>query len=112
MAVTLVAGDTGSTISVTAKRANGTVIDLTGYAAAFTFKVNGLLALKTVAMTVQSPASDGVVTYQFLGTDLPTQVAANSDTCILVGEVQITDGGGNVLTSVGPIVATIRNRLV
>lgn len=107
----LVAGDTGAAIAVTVTKPDGTVIDLTGYTATFTFEVDGgaLLQKKTVAMTVLDPATDGVVLYNFEGSDLPQPTSrplAN-----LLGEVQIVDSGGGSLTSVSTIQIPIRGRL-
>lgn len=108
-----VAGDTGSSISITLKKTDNTIIDLTGYSATFTFEVDGgaLLAKKTVAMTVAAPATSGVVTYNFAAIDLPTQTVPNRTTSTLTGEVSITDGTGKVTTSLALVSAIIRNRL-
>lgn len=108
-----VAGDTGSSISATLRKTDGTIIDLTGYSAAFTFEVDGglLLAKKTVAMTISAPPTSGIVTYQFAAIDLPTQTVLNKSTSTLTGEISITDDTGKVTTSLGFVSAIIRNRL-
>lgn len=103
MAVEFVAGDTGSKLVMTCKdKGTGDLIDLTGLTVRLKYKIAGG-ELQTKAMSVQSPATAGKAEYLFLGNELVDGE--------MVGEVEIEDGNGKIVTQVNPFRLAIRPKV-
>lgn len=103
MHIVLIAGDTGSKIVVTCKdKDTAVVIDLTGATAKLRYSINGGATVEK-NMVIVAPATAGKVEYQFLSADL---VAGT-----MQSEVQITDAGGKIITSLEPFTLSIRGKI-
>ena len=103
MHIVLISGDTGSKLVVTCKdNETQATIDLTGATVKLRFSIDGA-AVAEKTMTIQTPATAGKAEYQFLSADL---VAGT-----MQAEVQITDAGGKIITSLEPFILQIRARL-
>lgn len=102
MAYEFVTGDTGSKLVVTCTDSVlGTSIDLTGTTVKLHWITNaGVLANKTMTIT---SAATGVCNYQFL--------AAEIEAPTMTFEVEITDAATKVITSLDPIVVSVRDQL-
>lgn len=95
-----VAGDTGSKLVATCKdKGTGDLIDLTGQTVRLKYRIAGG-ALQTKTMTVSSPSTAGKAEYLFLANEL----AAGE----MVGEVEIEDGTGKIITQLDPFRLDIR----
>lgn len=94
-----VENDTGSILRVTCTdRDSGAVINLTGATVRLRWKQSGVVTTKT--MDIVSPATAGIAEYQFATGELVRGVRQF--------EVEITDSGGKKLSSLEPLVKTIR----
>jgi hypothetical protein len=101
MTYDFVTGDTGNFLRVAVKRKDGTPLVLTGSTARLRWEdADGLPTFKQ--MTVVD-AVNGIVEYNFTGTDLYAPV--------MVFEVEITDAGEKVLTGVELIQVTVRPQI-
>lgn len=102
MAYEFVTGDTGSKIVITCTDSVlGTAINLAGATVKLHWITNaGVLANKT--MTVTSAAT-GVCEYQFLTGEIEAPT--------MTFEVEITDSASKVITSLDPVVVSVRNQL-
>ena len=97
-----VAGDTGSTITVTCKdKTTGIVINLTGSTVALKWE-DSVGTVASAAMTVSAPLT-GVATYQFTSTQLYSPS--------MTFEVVITDVGGKIVSNLDLIPVVVRARL-
>lgn len=105
-----VSSDTGSEIVVTIKKADGTVLDLTGSTVTLTFDVDAgvTVSKRTVTMTLDADPTTGIATYLFKAGELK---APGKNTSTLRCEIRVTDSGGKTLTALGLIVAPIRARM-
>ena len=98
-----VVGDTETKVKFKLRnRTTGDVIDLTGASVTFRYKIS-TPATKVRTMNVESPATGGVVSYQFVSGDL----AAG----LLEGEVQAVLSSGKRLTSADTVRYEIRDQL-
>ncbi len=93
--------DTGSTIEVTCRDKAGVIINLTGSTVKLQW-LDDTGLLKSVTMTVASPTT-GIATYKFLAGELQDPGMSL--------EVQITDGGGFILTNTDLIVVDVRKEI-
>ena len=95
--------DTGSILEVTCKDdSTGAVIDLTGSTVTLRFKIaGGLLLTKTMALDAEP--TTGKATYKFLAGEL--------DPGKFLGDVTITDSGGETISSLENIVEEVKARL-
>ena len=102
MACSLVSGDTGSKLRVTCKdSATGAVINLTGATVIARWKTStGTVVAKT--MTVTSPTG-GTAEYQFAAGEIFAPAMRI--------EVEITDAGGAVITSVDFMTVYVRDQI-
>lgn len=98
-----VAGDTGSTLVVTCKNeSDGAIIDLTGCSVQLKWR-DAARVLVSKAMTINAPATNGVVQYTFGASEL----FAPS----MKFEVQITDGSGRVIRNLELLDVKVRQPL-
>mgnify|MGYP001549789444 CR=1 FL=1 len=97
----LVSGDTGSKLSVTVKDNAGAIVDLTGATVKFRWLGNDNLIKEVDAGVTDAP--NGVVQYAFLAGDI---IAPEMKI-----EVEVTDSGGLINTSVALIDLTVREQL-
>lgn len=99
----LVENDTGSKLEVTCKdQGPATVIDLTGATVKLKYRIeDGPLETKTMALG--SPTTAGKASYVFLAGELKPGKFR--------GEIEITDGTGKILTSLGMIEGVVRKKL-
>ncbi|MDT7040849.1 BppU family phage baseplate upper protein [Candidatus Nitronereus thalassa] len=103
MSAELISLDTGSVLVVTCKNnQDGQVLSLTGATVRLRYKIDGGAA-QTVVMTI-TDAANGLVQYQFGDNELAVGL-------VLVGETEITDGTGKVVTQLEPFVLPLRSRL-
>lgn len=99
-----VEGDTGSVLRVTClKKSDGTAINLTGATVRLKWIGSDGSTLTTQVMTIESPASAGIVTYQFAADELFPH--------LMKFEVEITDAGGYVLSNLELIKQIVRPQL-
>ena len=97
-----VEADTGSKLEVTCKNDDDkSVIDLTGATVKIRWK-NLAGSVQEKAMTVTN-AAGGVAEYEFAASELEEHRQAH--------EIEITDSGGKVITSLNPVTVTIRKKL-
>lgn len=85
-----VENDTNSVLRITAKDAAGVIIDLTGGSVDLKFK-DAAGALKTKTMSISTPETNGVATYQFSAGELLPP--------IMYCSVKITDTSGKFVHS-------------
>lgn len=98
----LVSGDTGSKFIYTLlDGGTGAVIDVTGATVRLKYRIAGG-SLNTKVMTIES-ATGGVVSYTFGSGDL-----TSGD---FEGEIEITDSGGKVITSIPTIKLNVRAKV-
>lgn len=101
--VDYVEGDTGTVHGpVTCLDKNGNIIDLTGATVNLLYRIEGG-SLVTRLMTVNSPATAGIVQYQFITGELTEGE--------MIGEIQITDVSGFVTTEVCKFKRNIRAKV-
>lgn len=101
--VDFVSDDTGSKFVATCRDANDTVIDLTGATANLKWNdEEGTLVSK--AMTIESPPTDGKVSYTFLTGEL-------FDPGMSL-EIELTLPGGTIVRNPDLIVVSVRGKLV
>lgn len=97
----LVAGDTESTLKITCKDSDGTVINLTGATVRVYWRIaNGNVQSRT--MTIDASPATGIATYKFQSGDL---IVGD-----LVGEIEIQFTSGTILTSVVTFTINVRLR--
>ena len=103
MAFRFVEDDTGSTLEITAKNdATGVVIDLTGSTVSLRYRIQGG-SLQTKGMTLDGDPTTGKATYQFLTGEL--------DVGDFIGDVTITDGASETVSSLENIVLEVKARV-
>jgi hypothetical protein len=104
MAYQFVSGDTGSILRVTCTNdSDGSAVNLTGCSVALQWRDRLTESLISKSMTINSPATAGVVQYQFAANELVDPEMAF--------EVKITDGSGAVVRSLSLIVCSVRPAL-
>lgn len=103
MGYELVAGDTASKLIATCKD-NDTkaAIDLLNKTVKLKYKIGGSV-LQTKTMTVQTPTTNGKAEYIFGANEL-----TEGD---LKGEVEIIDASSKVITSLDPMILSVRAKL-
>lgn len=103
MSIDFVEGDTGSILRVSCKNlSDGSPLTLVSKTAFLIWKnASGTVIEKS--MTIDNPASAGVVSYRFLAGELYPN--------IMRFEVKIVDSGGLVLRSMQPMKFTVRVKI-
>lgn len=103
----VVAGDTGTILKVVIKNdQDKVVVNLTGCTVRLKYRIDGG-SLVTKTMTV-TDAAKGEAQYKFVASEL-TAAAAGKST--LRGEVEVMDGGGEVVTQLVPMNLLIRAKV-
>lgn len=103
MSFDFVSNDTGSVLNVTCKdKATALPLNLTGFTINLCW-INQAAVLVTKAMTIATPAA-GLAKYQFLANELfaPT----------MIFEVRVFDPLGKLVTSLDPIIVSVRQGLL
>lgn len=102
MTYDMVAGDTGTVLNVTCKdKATALIVDLTGCSVNLRW-VNKTSAVTSVAMTIVSAVA-GTCKYQFTTDQLYDPA--------MTFEVKVVDALGKVVTSLDPIIVSVRKAL-
>ena len=100
--IDFVENDTGSVLLVTCKTKAGGIIDLTGASVALKYRIDGG-TLQTKTMTINPPATAGIVQYQFLAGEL---IAGE-----MIEAVEITNSASKVISELCTVTHTIRGKL-
>lgn len=109
MSTDVVAGDSGTLLRVSlSNKQTRQPVDLSGATVNLKYRIDGG-PLETRAMTIVAPATSGIAEYRFASSDLV--LGAGVSHGLLRYEIEVTDAGGKITTSLDIVSLTIRAKV-